>query len=117
MGRWLLLCFSVLVLAAVGFASNEPARAPDARDLGGLCEETRECRSGSRCVDQTGVMEGQCSATCSESLSCQSAFGGKSLCLGADLCARTCADSGDCPAGTECNAYGWCERPRSRHFD
>lgn len=112
MGRWLLFSFSVLVLGAVGFINKAPARAPDARGLGGVCEETRECRTGSRCVEHLGVMEGQCSATCSESLSCQSSFGGNALCLGADLCARTCADSSECPEGTECNTYGWCERPR-----
>ncbi len=111
MGRWLLLSFSVLALGAVAVIQPDPARAPDARDLGGVCEETRECRSGSRCVDATGVMEGQCSATCSESISCQSQFGQKALCLGADLCARTCGTDGDCPAFTECNLYGWCERP------
>lgn len=116
MGRWLLLSFSVLALGAVAVIQHDPARAPDARDLGGVCEETRECRSGSRCVDATGVMEGQCSATCSESISCQSQFGQKALCLGADLCARTCGSDSDCPAFTECNLYGWCERPvRTSH--
>jgi hypothetical protein len=112
MGRWLLLSFSVFVLGAVTVV-NDPARAPDARDLGGLCEDTHECRSGSRCVDAAGVIEGQCSATCSESISCQSQFGAKALCLGADLCARTCAHDTDCPDGTDCNLYGWCERPRN----
>jgi hypothetical protein len=111
MGRWLLLSSSLLVLGALT-ALGPVSRDPDAHALGGGCQATRECREGLSCVDRDGVIEGQCSATCSESSSCQAEFGAAALCLGADLCARSCARASDCPSGTDCNVYGWCERAR-----
>lgn len=109
MARWLLLSSSLLVLGALAVV-GPISRAPDAAALGGSCEATRECREGLDCVDREGVIEGQCSATCSDSSSCRAKFGDAALCLGADLCAQTCARASDCPSGTNCNVYGWCER-------
>lgn len=111
MGRWLLVSSSLFVLGALT-AVGPMSRAPDAETLGGNCEATFECREGLQCIDRSGVIEGQCSATCSESSSCQAEFGRAALCLGADLCARSCAGAADCPSGTACNVHGWCERPR-----
>jgi hypothetical protein len=56
-----------------------------------------------------GVMAGQCAASCNSGASCQERFGDESMCLGADICARSCEDRSDCPEGNVCNAYGWCE--------
>ena len=112
MGRWLLLSSSLIVLGALSLIDDpNPSRAPDARALGGTCDGTRECRVGTRCIDNDGVLSGQCSAACSDTSSCQQSFGTQTLCLGVDLCARACAGTNDCPSGTSCNAYGFCERP------
>ena len=112
MSRWLFLGCSLMVVGA--WALVDPPRDAEASELGGVCESTRECRAGTRCVDSAGVIEGQCSASCSENTSCQAEFGVRGLCLGADLCARACTGAGatDCARGTVCNAYGWCERVR-----
>ncbi len=110
MSRWLFLSSCLLVLGAVAYAS-EPTRRPDARDLGAACERTEECQVGLRCGEGDNVLAAQCSASCNESMFCQERFGSASVCLGADLCARTCSTNAECPADTACNAYGWCERP------
>jgi hypothetical protein len=109
MGRWLLLSACLFVVGALTY--NDVTRAPDAKYLGGACESTHECRKGTTCVDVDGVMSGQCSAPCNASAVCQRGFGNDAICVGADLCARTCQSSAQCPQGTRCNAYGWCERP------
>ena len=109
MARWVALSSFVIVIAAFGLRDGE--RAADAAGLGGVCESTQGCQRGTRCVDQAGVMAGQCSTSCSDNNACADHFGAAVLCLGADLCARACDDAADCPAGTQCNAYGWCERP------
>jgi len=112
MGRWLWLSSSLLVLGAL--STIDPARAPDASSLGGTCESTRDCVEGTRCIHhRDGALDGQCSSACSATQACQSEFGQASLCLGADLCAPTCAQAADCPGGTRCNVYGWCERAAS----
>ncbi|MEY4578431.1 MAG: hypothetical protein RL701_3134 [Pseudomonadota bacterium] len=108
MARWLVMCACMFGVVSVGY--REVSRAPDARPLGGVCESTHECRKGTRCFDVQGVMEGQCSAPCNSNALCNNTFGAAALCLGADLCARTCRFSSDCPEGTTCNAYSWCER-------
>jgi hypothetical protein len=108
MSRWLLVSCCLMVLGAV--AHIGPTRAADARPLGGVCGSDRDCQYGLSCASETGVMERQCSAVCNVAAACQDSFGAESMCLGADLCARTCADDAGCPSGTSCNAYGWCER-------
>lgn len=113
MGRFLLLSSAVILLGALSLLDDpNPTRAPDARPLGGICEGTRECRLGTRCIDSDGVLAGQCSASCAANSACQQAFGLDTMCLGADLCARACDKPSDCPSGTICNDYGWCERPQ-----
>ena len=109
MSRWLLLVCCVSVLGAV--SSFETTRAPDAQPLGGPCVRDHECQLGLSCVFTPGVMEGQCTASCNETAACTERFGSKSMCLGADLCARTCHGDADCAQGSRCNAYGWCEAP------
>lgn len=109
MARWIVLSSFVVAIVTVGLRDGQ--RAADAKTLGGVCESTHGCQSGTRCVEQDGVMVGQCSASCSDDSGCTQQFGGAVLCLGADLCARACGDAADCPQGTQCNAYGWCERP------
>jgi hypothetical protein len=54
-------------------------------------------------------MEGQCSAFCNSSATCTEEFGSASMCVAADLCARTCHTQHDCPEGSGCNAFGWCD--------
>lgn len=110
MSRWLFLSSCLLVLGAVAYAA-EPTRRPDAKDLGAACESTQQCQAGLRCGDED-VIPAQCSATCNDTSSCQERFGAASICLGADLCARTCGTNAECPGDTQCNAYGWCERAR-----
>lgn len=112
MSRWLFLSSCLLVLGAVAYAA-EPSRRADARDLGAPCERTEECQVGLRCGGSDGVLGAQCSAGCNETTFCQERFGSASVCLGADLCARTCGTSEECPAGTTCNVYGWCETPNA----
>jgi hypothetical protein len=107
MSRWLLISCCLLVLTAVAYI--EPTRAHDARPLGGQCATGRDCQLGLTCVDQAGVMEGQCSASCNSTPSCQERFGTESMCIGADICARTCSNDAGCSPGASCNAYGWCE--------
>jgi hypothetical protein len=112
MSRWLFLSSCLLVLGAVAY-SSEPARRSDARELGAACGSTQECQVGLRCGQDESVLATQCSASCNETTFCQEHFGAASVCLGADLCARTCSTSADCPAGTACNVYGWCEKPNT----
>lgn len=108
MSRWLLLaCCSLLFLGAVSHLGA--ARSPEARALGGSCVSDRDCQHGLSCTFEAGVMNGQCASACSSTDSCQDRFGTHSMCLGADLCARTCSSQADCPAETACNGYGWCE--------
>jgi len=111
MGRWLLLSACLFVLGAL--THHDATRAPDAKQLGGACSGTHDCRKGTTCLDVEGVMTGQCSTACNASEACQQQFGGDSICLGADVCARTCGAASDCPAETVCNPYGWCERSHS----
>jgi len=108
MARWWLLGACVLVFAALGY--REAGRAPDAKALGGVCESTYECRKGTYCVQSGEVLQGQCSSDCNATSVCSGAFGLSSLCLASDLCAKTCRTTADCPAGTRCNGYAWCER-------
>jgi hypothetical protein len=110
MARWLMLSSCLFVIGAVTY--NDATRAPDARPLGGACETTHECRKGTICTESDGVMKGQCSAACNSGAVCEAEFGGTSICLAADLCARSCQNDAQCPGGTECNNYGWCERQR-----
>jgi hypothetical protein len=107
MSRWLLLSCCLLVLTAVAYI--EPTRAHDARPLGGQCASDRDCQLGLMCAHETGVIEGQCSAVCNSTPACQERFGSESMCLGADVCARTCGNDDGCSHGGSCNAYGWCE--------
>jgi len=104
-----LLAFGV---AFYGFAARDVNHAPNARDLGGLCAISFECKSGSICIQDNpvnGVMEGQCSMGCSATTACAEQFGDSAVCVG-DVCARACRQTGDCPDGTSCNTDGWCER-------
>jgi hypothetical protein len=110
MSRWLLLSCCVLVLAAV--SNIEARRLPNARALGGQCLSDSECQTGLRCTHVTDVMDGQCAAPCNSTPWCQERFGSESLCLGADVCARTCKADADCAAGAHCNGYHWCEGQR-----
>jgi len=107
MSRWLLLSLSVLILGTVTHLRG--VRSPSAQSLGGACISNRDCQFDLECTNVPGAIEGQCSATCNSSESCTDRFG-ESMCLGADLCARTCDANLPCPDGTACNAYGWCER-------
>ena len=108
MSRWLLLCGALLVLLAL--TALEPSRAPNAGPLGAACETDGACQHRLECVDIGGVVEGQCAASCNSSASCQERFGRDSVCLGADVCARTCRLDVDCSGGARCNRWGWCER-------
>jgi hypothetical protein len=108
MNRWLLVSFCALVLIAIAYI--EPTRAHDAKALGGECNSDRDCQHGMSCMQVAGVLEGQCSATCNATPSCQERFGAQSMCLGADVCARTCGNDAGCAGDGSCNAYGWCER-------
>jgi hypothetical protein len=98
------------VLVAV--SNIEPRRQPDARPLGGSCQIDLECQVGLECAHVSGVMKGQCAASCNAEASCQERFGSASMCLGADLCARTCQADAECPSGSRCNDYRWCEAQR-----
>lgn len=112
MSRWFLMSCCLLVLTAV--AQIGPTRAHDAKPLGGRCASDRDCQLGLACLSRDGVIEGQCSATCNATLSCQDRFGTASMCLGADVCARTCGNDAGCPSDSGCNAYGWCEAKAER---
>lgn len=107
MSRWLLLSLSALILGTVTHLQS--VRSPSAQPLGGVCVSDRDCQLDLECSHVEGVIEGQCSASCNSSDSCTDRFGA-SMCLGADLCARTCDAANPCPTGATCNAYGWCER-------
>ena len=107
MSRWLLLACCIVVLSAV--AHIGPTRAHDARELGGQCGSDRDCQPGLQCLFESGVLEGQCSASCNATASCQERFGAQSVCLGVDICARSCTKDADCPAQSGCNVYNWCE--------
>ena len=107
MSRWLLLASCLLVLSAVAY--SEPRRAPNAHTLGGDCVSDRQCQLGLSCTYVADVIEGQCAAACNSTAACQTRFGSESVCLGADVCARTCAADRDCPSASRCNAFGWCE--------
>ena len=109
--RWLPVVLCGLVLG--GLAYGQSGRAPDARPLGGSCLWDRECLLGLQCVEVDGVLAGQCSAACNTTGSCQQRFGQSALCIGADVCVRTCENADQCPGGTTCNAYGWCETPNA----
>jgi hypothetical protein len=107
MSRWLFLTLCCFCLVAISAAP--PARSATARPLAGACATDRDCQTGLSCTYVEGVMAGQCAAACNSSASCQERFGDESVCLGADVCARTCSAASDCPEGNVCNLYGWCE--------
>ena len=107
MSRWLFLSLCCTCLLAISAAP--PARSATARPLGGVSATDRDCQSDLQCTFVDDVLSGQCSATCSSTPSCQERFGDESMCLGADMCARTCGNDLACPGGSTCNAYGWCE--------
>jgi hypothetical protein len=107
MSRWLLLTCCLSVLGAI--TAIQPTRPAGARALGGACAIDRDCQLGLSCVFVPEVMEGQCATSCNDTEACQEQFGSESMCLGADLCARTCKEDKDCAAGSRCNQYGWCE--------
>lgn len=109
MGRWFLLGACLVVVSALGF--SDATRASQAKPLGGTCSSTYDCQKGTTCVEIEGVLNGQCSAACNGDEACHEPFGRASMCLGADVCARSCEQQSDCPEDTRCNAYGWCERP------
>jgi hypothetical protein len=109
MSRWLLLTCCISVLGAIAYI--EPTRAANAHVLGGSCARDRDCQLGMSCVFEADVMEGQCAATCNDSAACHEQFGSESVCVGADLCARTCTQDADCAQGSQCNAFNWCEVP------
>ena len=108
MSRWLLLSCCLAVLGAVSYIG--PSRAHDARPLGGACSADRDCQVGLVCAADRGVLDGQCTAACNATASCHVRFGAQSVCLGVDLCARSCMTDADCPSGNECNVYSWCEQ-------
>lgn len=110
MSRWLLPSCCLLVLGAITYM--EPRRAPNAHPLGGACISDRQCQLGLSCSYVPQVMEGQCAAPCNSTPACQEHFGSESVCLGADVCARTCRTGTDCPSSGRCNSFGWCESPR-----
>ena len=107
MSRWLFLSLCCLCLFAISAAP--PARSATAHPLGGSCATDRDCQTDLSCTYVDGVMAGQCAASCNSAASCQERFGDESMCLGADVCARTCDGPSDCPDGNVCNLYGWCE--------
>jgi len=107
MSRWLFGSLCALCLFAL--TTVEPTRAATAADLGGTCSTDRDCQVGLQCTYVEGVMAGQCAASCNATPACQQRFGEASVCLGADVCARTCDGVKDCPGVDVCNAYGWCE--------
>lgn len=109
MSRWLLLSCCLVVLSAIAYIG--PTRAHDARGLSGKCASDRDCQQGLSCTFDSGVLEGQCAASCNATASCHERFGSQSVCLGVDLCARSCSKDAECPTGTACNAYHWCESP------
>jgi hypothetical protein len=90
----------------------ESRRAPNAHALSGSCVGDRQCQLGLSCTYLPDVMEGQCAAPCNSTPSCQDRFGSQSVCLGADVCARTCQHNRDCPSSDRCNDFGWCESPK-----
>ena len=107
MSRWLFL--SLCALCLIALSAVPPTRAADARPLGGQCATDRDCQADLQCSYVDGVMSGQCTARCSSTPSCQERFGDDSMCLGADICARTCGALSGCADGELCNGYGWCE--------
>jgi hypothetical protein len=108
MGRWFFAAVCLVVVGALGF--SDATRAEHPQPLGGICESTHDCQKGTTCQEIDGVLNGQCSASCNGDDACREPFGRDSLCLGADVCARSCEQNADCPEGTRCNAYRWCER-------
>lgn len=107
--RWLYVGLTIAALLAAG-VSHRLTRADSAEPLSASCTFDVDCRAGLTCTDVYGVMSGQCSLRCSSTESCRQRFGPRSLCIGADVCVRTCTRDADCPTGTRCNGYEWCER-------
>jgi hypothetical protein len=107
MSRWLFV-FCCGLLLVVG-SYSERGRSAEARGLAGQCTSDRDCQAGLTCAQVPGVMEGQCSSFCNSSETCEERFGSASMCVGADLCARSCATQAECPEGSTCNAFGWCD--------
>ena len=107
MSRWLFVFCCGLLLVAGSYLGR--GRSAAARELGGLCSSDSDCQVGLTCAQVPGVMEGQCSAFCNSNALCEERFGSASMCVGADLCARTCGTQAECPQGSGCNAFGWCD--------
>jgi hypothetical protein len=47
--------------------------------------------------------------TCYSSEECKDEFGWRSFCIGLNDCVKRCYQDDDCPAGTYCSTYDWCE--------
>lgn len=82
--------------------------------IGETCTSDSDCQGELRCEDgSTGT--DQCTTTCVNSTvvedHCTVSYGSDYHCIGAGICVRSCDNDADCPSGTECNGYWWCERP------
>jgi hypothetical protein len=114
MGRLLFGGSCLAVLLGLMLAQGRPGAGgqPERRGtqvLGARCTADRDCATGLECVDIEGLLDAQCTAGCSSTDSCRLRFGTQALCIGADVCVHTCEADGDCPLGTFCNPYAWCE--------
>lgn len=88
----------------------------DDGELGAPCAESDPCDQGS--VSESGsnpfcnvhYLGGQCSQQCETDDECVKSWGEGAVCIVAGYCVRSCAEDKDCPKGTTCNEYMWCDR-------
>lgn len=86
--------------------------------LGELCESSADCEEREYCsvnANKSSVVSNQCTGSCQDDDDCVfkliSATGTR--CLTSKTCVRLCTVNSDCPSGTACNEYQWCERSTS----
>jgi hypothetical protein len=102
-----------LLMVFVGCSSSDSGNSTPV--LGDICTSSADCGGQMVCHSDTTnyVANGQCTASteCSKDSQC-SGFGSAhgAMCIGANICVATCGVQSDCPNGTICNSYGWCER-------
>ena len=99
----------------VSGCGSESSGRPGAGSLGAPCQTSADCSGSLFCPldSPQHVLDGQCSATCDSSNACDASLGPSRACIGANLCVRDCVNDSDCPAGTTCNDYQWCQRTHS----
>ncbi len=99
-----------IALVSVTFLGCENLKG----EIGETCSSDGDCQGELHCEEGSSGTD-QCTTTCVNSTVvedyCTANYGSDYFCIGAGICVRSCQYDAECPSGTACNGYWWCERP------